>query len=656
MSAITPPAPAHRTPLAIRRALFVAAALLGLFLVLLGAFNIVDVASRKTTTESASYDGVRTLVIDGASDVRLTGAGAGAALEVVTRSTEGLRGPDSSVERGAGGELRLSSSCPNLFTSQCGVDYTISVPSGTVVRAEADAGDVTAERLRTSEPLVLDTSAGDVEASGVTAPSITLSSSAGDIEARGLSADSVRLESSAGDVVASLATPGGGAVRGQQRRRRRAAGAGRDLPHRRDELGRRRRRRRAAHGPVGGALDHRALQRGRRASRRAALTRRDAGVADTAVMRPLAALPGVLAAALVLAACSDDPAATRSESAPAVTATPAGTPAPPEEPRPRAVRLTIAVSGDLLPHLPVVARARALAGGTGYRFAPLLRGLRPLLRRADLALCHVETPLVPGPPRGYPSFRTPPALARAIRITGWDACSTASNHTVDAGQGGVESTIRALDRARVRHTGSYASPHARRRPLILRARGVRVAFLSYTASTNGIPPPRPWSVNVARAERILRDARRARRAGARAVIVNLHWGTEYRHAVDPAQRRLARRLMRSRAITAIVGQHAHVVQPIRRVRGRWVVFGAGNLLSNQSSACCPAATQDGMVAILGLRVRGRRARVERIRYVPTWVRRPDYTVVRAGRESWHRTVRVVGRARGLRPVPARPPR
>ena len=206
MSAVTQPAPAHRTPLAIRRVLFVAAALLGLFLVVVGAFNIIDVASRKVTTERASYDGVRTLVVDGASDVRLTGAAEGSALEVVTRSTEGLRGPDHSVERGAGGELRLSSSCPSFLTSQCGVDYTISVPSGTVVRAEADAGDVTAERLETSEPLVLDTSAGDVEASDVTAPSIELSSSAGDVEARDLRADAVRLESSAGDVIASLAT------------------------------------------------------------------------------------------------------------------------------------------------------------------------------------------------------------------------------------------------------------------------------------------------------------------------------------------------------------------------------------------------------------------------------------------------------------------
>jgi poly-gamma-glutamate synthesis protein (capsule biosynthesis protein) len=370
-------------------------------------------------------------------------------------------------------------------------------------------------------------------------------------------------------------------------------------------------------------------------------------------MRLAAVIAGALAC-LAQAACGDGseqpPQPRRTASSSAQTPQPA--PEPTATPRPAPVRLTVAVSGDLLPHLPVVARARAAAdAGEDYDFAPMLRRLRPPLRRASLALCHVETPLVPGPPAGYPVFRSPPALARAIRATGWDACSTASNHTVDAGQSGVDSTVRALDRAHVRHTGSFVSPRARRRPLILRAKGVRVAFLAYTTTTNGVSPPHSWSVNLAQPRRVLRDARRARRAGAQAVLVNLHWGTEFSQAVDPAQWRLAARLLRSPAITAIVGQHAHVVKPIRRVRGRWVVFGEGNLLSNQSSACCPAASQDGLVAILHLRVQGRRARVERVRYMPTWVRHSDYTVLPAGQgtDSWRRTVATVGRARGLRP-------
>jgi poly-gamma-glutamate capsule biosynthesis protein CapA/YwtB (metallophosphatase superfamily) len=335
-------------------------------------------------------------------------------------------------------------------------------------------------------------------------------------------------------------------------------------------------------------------------------------------------------------------------------ATPAPTATPDRPDAPREVRLTIGVSGDLLPHLPVVARARALAGGGGYDFRPLLRPIRRWVRRNSLAFCHIETPLTPAPPVGYPRFNSPTALARAVEATGFDACSMASNHSLDRGQAGIDATRRSLARAGVRHTGAFSSRRQQRRPLLLRARGVKVAFLAYTQMTNGIPPPHPWSVNLARAGRILRDARRARRAGARVVIVNLHWGTEYRHAPDAFQTQLAGRLARSRLITAVVGQHVHVVQPIRRVGRLWVVFGAGNLLSNRTAACCPAATQGGMLVRLHLRVGPRRSRVQRITYTPTWVRHPQYTVVRAAsaqRASWRRTVAVVGRGRGVQPEP-----
>ena len=321
---------------------------------------------------------------------------------------------------------------------------------------------------------------------------------------------------------------------------------------------------------------------------------------------------------------------------------------------PRAVRLTIGVSGDVLPHLPIVARAHQLAGGRGYDFRPMLRPIGRWVRGNSLSFCHVETPLTPARPVGYPRFNSPPALARAVAATGFDACSTASNHSLDRGQAGIDATRRALARAGVRSTGSFSSRRQQRRPLLLQTRGVRVAFLAYTQMTNGIPLPHRWSVNVARAGRILRDARRARRAGARVVVVNLHWGTEYRHAPDAFQLALARQLARSRAITVVVGQHAHVVQPIRRIARLWVVFGAGNLLSNQTAVCCPAATQDGMLVRLHLRVTARREHVERITYTPTWVRHPDYTVVHAARSeraSWRRTVAVVGRSRRVGPMP-----
>ena len=87
------------------------------------------------------------------------------------------------------------------------------------------------------------------------------------------------------------------------------------------------------------------------------------------------------------------------------------------------------------------------------------------------------------------------------------------------------------------------------------------------------------------------------------MIVNLHWGAEFVSAVTPQQRALARRLTRSPAIDAIVGQHVHVVQPIRRVRGKPVVFGEGNLISNQTAGCCPVASQDGLVALIDFVVR-----------------------------------------------------
>ncbi len=333
------------------------------------------------------------------------------------------------------------------------------------------------------------------------------------------------------------------------------------------------------------------------------------------------------------------------------------------------VSFTVETSGDLLIHSPVWDRALALGGGSRYDFDPLFAEIKPIITATDLPLCHVETPMTPAPPTGFPLFNTPPALAQSIRDTGWRACSTAATHSLDQGQTGVDDTIAALDRVGVRHAGTYSSAAVQQKPLIMTVKGVKVAFLSYTELTNGIPSPHPFSVNRAQnVSQILSEAHRARVAGAEVVIVNIHWGDENVPQPSTFQLQLARTLTASPDITAIVGQHVHVVQPVRRINGKLVVFGEGNLISNQTSVCCPEASQDGMIALLTITVDGNGARVARVRYVPIWIRHPDFTVVPIGtglrtdpadadalRASYARTVAVVGRSADVQPIPARLP-
>jgi hypothetical protein len=320
---------------------------------------------------------------------------------------------------------------------------------------------------------------------------------------------------------------------------------------------------------------------------------------------------------------------------------PATAVAPPEPAKPPTRRFTISVSGDLLIHQPLLDRALANGGGSVYDFSPFFEPVERYVRGADLAFCHLETPLGPGPPTTYPIFNTPTELAASIKRSGWDACSTASNHSLDGGQAGIDSTAKALDSQHIIHTGSFQSAKRADEPTIVRVAGTRVGLVAYTDATNGLPAPTAWSVNEyaaadpkAGAKAIIADARAARDAGAEAVIVNVHWGDEYAAEPNASQLEVAERLTEAKVVTAVVGQGPHVVQSIRRMNGKFVVFSEGNLVSNQSAAVGqPAGTQDGLIALLRMRARGDRVSARRVEYVPTWVRPGDYAVLPADPES-----------------------
>jgi hypothetical protein len=284
----------------------------------------------------------------------------------------------------------------------------------------------------------------------------------------------------------------------------------------------------------------------------------------------------LLTCAVMTAGCSSV-ARTTALTAPPVKAT-ASPAAPP-------TTLTVAAAGDLFVPPPLTAQARAdaqAAGRPGYDFHKIMAAVAPIVRDADLAICHVEQPLGPadGPFTGFPIFNAPYELATAAKDAGFDTCSTASNHTLDYGPDGVRRTLDTLDRVGLGHAGSARTAAEAATPDILEVRGVKVAQLAYTFSFNGIERPagEPWIANLIDPAAILAEAHRARLAGAQIVILSMHWGTEYQHTPDEGQLGLARQLLASPDIDLIIGMHVHVVQPLEKIGDKWVAYGLGNLL------------------------------------------------------------------------------
>lgn len=192
----------------------------------------------------------------------------------------------------------------------------------------------------------------------------------------------------------------------------------------------------------------------------------------------------VLVALLQLAACAatgpaaevpPEPPATPVEQAP-----PAVTPPPPEPDR-SAMRISIASVGDMM--IGTDYPQNHLPDDDGISF---LADVAPILASADLTFGNLEGVLMdggePGKKCSNPSacylFRSPTRYANHYRAAGFDVLSLANNHARDFGEDGRSSSMEAIARAGMHHSGrvdDFAS---------LEINGIRVAVLAYAVTKN----------------------------------------------------------------------------------------------------------------------------------------------------------------------------
>lgn len=300
----------------------------------------------------------------------------------------------------------------------------------------------------------------------------------------------------------------------------------------------------------------------------------------------------VFAATLVLSGCAAEAPVAEPSSTP--TATPTPTPTPTRNPGlgpecPTDDCFSIVATGDMLFHdgLWVPAAIPTDAQGRNYDFYPLLEGQAAYLNKADIAVCHQETPFaeVGQAPQGYPMFNTPWELAVTEKQLGYDACTTASNHTVDMGYAGVVRTLNVFDSLGIKHTGSYRTPYEAEKILIMDTPAGKVAFITATFSLNGNWNEFEWQADYPLdPDRMIAKAIKARELGADVVIGVQHAGTEYSKIPDVQQINNAHALIDSGQFDMVYGHHTHSIQPMEFYNGKWIVYSLGNGISESSEA------------------------------------------------------------------------
>lgn len=268
----------------------------------------------------------------------------------------------------------------------------------------------------------------------------------------------------------------------------------------------------------------------------------------------------------------------------AVLTVSACTTAPPPAPKPEPMAPKAAPT--VPPELKIAAAGDIMLGGRGapeferFGYDYPFDKTRTLLEQAHIVFGNLEGPLTHvahAPVAKKYVYRSPPdKVAPALRNAGFRVLSLANNHAMDQGVEGLKHTIEALDRVGIKHTGAGMNLAEARRPAMLEAQGVRVAFLAYTLTF----PEEFWATHDRPGSPFGHEAHvRADIAAAQQradiVLVSFHWGQEGKTELRDYQRILGRAAIDAGA-GAVLGHHPHVLQGVEHYKDGVILYSLGN--------------------------------------------------------------------------------
>ena len=212
----------------------------------------------------------------------------------------------------------------------------------------------------------------------------------------------------------------------------------------------------------------------------------------------------------------------------------------------------------------------------------------------DLVLINLETALTTSDDydRGKCiHYRMHPANVGCLTSAGIQCCALANNHVLDWGQGGLLETLDTLARAGLATAGAGATSMKPRIPAVFEAHGGRrILVFACGCESAGVPPdwaatassPGVWHIDENSPESVTNLASTV--LGARQpgdiVVLSIHWGSNWGYGIPSAQRELAHGLIDCAAVDIIHGHSSHHVKGLEVYRGRPILYGCGDFLTD----------------------------------------------------------------------------
>lgn len=228
-----------------------------------------------------------------------------------------------------------------------------------------------------------------------------------------------------------------------------------------------------------------------------------------------------------------------------------------------------------------------------------LQALFEVMRRSDISFINFEMVTANS---GYPTIkeiaRSDPSIVNEFIWAGTDLVSTANNHMMDFGPNGLETTLRTLSDAGIKHAGAGMTLGEALRPAVVEKKGLKMALVSVMVSptltigtgatdkTPGVAWVRgttirrpdgktaiaPWDADLAAMEGAIKAAKKD--ADLVAVSMHIHWGQP--DEIDPEGKQVIARAAIDAGADMILGHGPHLINGIEFYKSKPILYSIGN--------------------------------------------------------------------------------